>query len=218
MIQFADYAWQVKSSEEMMGPGPNYFSSECARIQNGTLNLQVFERNGKIYCGEVILSESLGYGKYYFFVASRIDLLASNLVLGLFTWSDTAPASNCEIDIECSKWDGQTTSNMQYVVQPPELSNHLHRFGMTLDGTYTTHIIDWRPDEILFQSLYGHYLEPPTQGHQIQAWRYAGCVVPDAEHIHINLWRYGGRAIQKNKNSVTDVTIKHFLFQPHQVA
>ena len=170
-IKFAGYNWEIKTSEELAGPGPNYYSLDCVSVQNNELTLEVIEKDKKLLCGEVILTESLGYGKYVFFLSSRIDLLCDNLVFGLFTWSNSALPNNCEIDIEFSRWDDETITNSQYVVQPSKTSDKLFRYNSKLIGDYSTHIIDWKPDEINFWIINVHFLTPPTKQHIIELWR-----------------------------------------------
>lgn len=199
-IQFAGYNWEIKTSDNLADPGPNYYSKDCVSVQNKELILEVIEKNRKLLCGEVILTKSLGYGKYVFFLSSRIDLLIDNLVCALFTWSYTALHPYCEIDIEFSKWDNETITNSQYVIQPHDTSDKLFRFNSQLTGDYSTHIIDWKPNEINFWSIHGHFLTPHTKQHIIELWSYKGNAVPkpNNEHIHINLWKYGRHWIKRS--------------------
>lgn len=213
-IEFAGFDWEIKIKDNLHGPGPNYYSKDCVSVQNKELILEVLEKNRKLLCGEVILTKSLGYGKYVFFLSSRIDLLLDNLVCALFTWSETALRANCEIDIEFSKWDNEIKTNSQYVIQPHDTSDKLFRFNSHLAGDYSTHIIDWKPNEINFWSFHGHFLTPPTKEHIIELWTYNGNAIPkpDNEHIHINLWKYGKHSLRKEKGKLTSVKIKDFQF------
>ena len=131
-ITFSGYDWNVKSCETLAGPGPNYFSDREEDVwvdEDGQLHLKITKRNGRWYCTEVFTEASLGYGKYIFYVASRVDQLDKNIVLGLFTWDDTAPEHNCrEIDIEFAKWGKETNDNAQYVVQPWDSPENIHTF------------------------------------------------------------------------------------------
>ena len=181
------------------------------------MRIEVLENNGIPLCGEIILTKSLGYGKYYFFLTSRIDQLISNLVLGLFTWSESTAQPNCEIDIEFSRWNNETSTNSQYVVQPCEDIDRLFRFNTNLSGTHSTHIIDWKPDEINFQSFNGHYLAPPTSQHIIKSWTYKGNAIPkpDNENIHINLWKYGNQPLRISTDQLSYITMSDFTFHPH---
>jgi len=219
-ITFAGYEWTIKDSAgSLVGPGPNYFSNSCISVENDELTIQVINDSGNILCGEVILTQSLGYGKYIFQLASRVDLLANNLVLGIFTWSYSDTPNNSEVDIEFSKWNNETVTNSQYVVQPPSVEN-LHRFTTTLDEATinTTHIIEWKPNEINFSSMYGCYLASPSELNIIQSWTNTGASrpTPADESIHINLWKYGiDPSLNIDPGQLTYATIKGFYFYPY---
>ena len=107
-ISFSGYDWWVKSSPGLVGPGPNYFSDRADDVwvdAQGRLHLKIVYRNGRWYSTEVFGADPLGYGTYTFTLASRVDQLDKNIVLGLFTWDDTDPAYyHREIDIEFSRW------------------------------------------------------------------------------------------------------------------
>ncbi len=104
-VNFAGYVWYVKSSDSQVGPGPNYFSDSTDDVwvdDQNRLHLTIVQRDGKWYSTEVYTQVPLGYGEYVFCLASPINNLDPNVVLGLFTWDSVAPAGiyNREIDIE----------------------------------------------------------------------------------------------------------------------
>ncbi len=214
-FRFSGYDWIVKTDKEMLGPGPNYFCEDTVNIHNDELELQVSEIGSKLFSAEVILNESLGYGKYVFYLSSRVDLLSDNLVLGLFTWDKNEKPHHNEIDIEFSRWGRHTRANSQYVVQPYTDKDKLHRFDTKLNGDYSTNIIEWKPKEVNFMSIHGHFLFPPTKQHIIDLWSYKGNDVPKPknEQIHINLWKYGNSELKKENVSLNYVRIKGFEFQ-----
>lgn len=217
-IEFSGYSWKVKSGEYLIGPGPNLFSDSKENVwvdKDGWLHLKITKRDGKWYCAEVIAEESLGHGKYIFYLASRVDQLDRNVVTGLFTWDDTAPQYNYrEIDVEFSRWGEETNNNSQYVVQPWYNPGNMHRFNMELNGNYTTHCFDWEPDKILFQSIYDHYLCPtlPDDPLVIESWTYTGDNIPPygKENVSINLWLYNG--IPPSDGKEAEIVIKKFKF------
>src|ERR1700733_10428626 len=97
VIHFSGYDWIAKDSNgSKIGPGANYFSADAVVATGGRLKLKLVERDGRYSCAEVISQASLGYGTYRFTLASNIDGLATNLVLGLFIWHDDPEFSHRE--------------------------------------------------------------------------------------------------------------------------
>ncbi len=194
-IEFSGYTWKVKASETRAGPGPNYFSDRGEDVwvdESGRLHLRIVYRDSRWYCTEVFTSEPLGYGTYTFTLASRVDQLDRNVVLGLFTWDDTVPEYNYrEIDIEFSRWGEETGDNSQYVVQPWDHAGNRHQFNMVLQGDYSTHRFNWGSGSIQFSSYQGH---APSLGDEIETWLYTGTDVPPAGagNARINLWLLNG--------------------------
>ena len=196
-IEFSGYTWRVKSSSAPVGPGPNYFSDREEDIwvdEDGKLHLRIVFRDGNWHSTEVLTTEPLGYGTYTFVLGSPVDTLDKNVVLGLFTWDDTAPDFNYrEIDIEFSRWQEDQGDNAQYVVQPYDSSGNRYRFDMQLPGLYSTHSFDWQENQILFSSYQGD--TPPFEpGDEIETWLYTGDDIPPAGdgNARINLWLIGG--------------------------
>ena len=214
-IEFSGYTWKVKASETPVGPGPNYFSDKTQDVwvdASGRLHLNIVYRNGRWYCSEVVTAIPLGYGTYTFTLASRVDQLDKNAVLGLFTWDDTAPEYNYrEIDIEFSRWGDAAADNAQFVVQPWNHAGNLQRFNVVLESNYSTHSFTWRNDNIQFSSHQGH---SPDLGNEILSWSYTGADVPPAGagNARINLWLMNG-APPSNGQAV-EVIIERFEFTP----
>lgn len=217
-IIFSEYKWKVKSSESKAGPGPNYFSDREEDVwvdETGQLHLKITNRNEKWYCTEVISDSSFGYGKYVFYVASRVDQLDKNVVVGLFTWDTGASEHNYrEIDIEFAKWGQAANDNAQYVVQPYTNPANMKRFNVELNGDYSTHIFVWQPDSIFFQSIHGHYVSPPDSNYLIERWSYYGKDISPAgdENARINFWLFRGEPPSDGKE--VEVIIKGFIFLP----
>jgi hypothetical protein len=213
-LEFSNYQWGVKTSNSLVGPGPNFFSEQCISLQEDGLRIELLEKDGLTQCGEVYLDGSLGYGRYIFQLASRIDLLPPNVVLGLFTWSNDAMPNNCEIDIEFSKWNHETITNSQFVVQP-SLEGNYHRWNTQLNGEYSTHIFDWTPQRISFYSMHGHHKNINAQS-MIQQWEYRGESIPEPskERVHINLWCYKSTDLALLEGQIKYVVVKHFEYVP----
>jgi YVTN family beta-propeller protein len=217
-IEFSGYTWNVKASETPAGPGPNYFSDRAEDVwvdESGRLHMRIVQRDGRWYCTEVFTEAPLGYGKYVFHIASRADQLDQNIVLGLFTWDDTAPEHNYrEIDIEIARWGQATNDNAQYVVQPWHHAGNMHRFNVELSGDDSTHGFDWRADRVFFQSLHGHQPFPGPGEHEIASWTYTGDDIPPAGggNARINLWLFYGDPPSNGEDA--EVIIEAFEFTP----
>lgn len=196
-IEFAGRSWTVKESAQPVGPGPNYFSAGAESVwvdAQGRLHLRLRQEGGVWKCAEVYSDFFAGYGTYRFYLDCRPDLLDKNVVGACFLYA----TDEKEIDIEFARWSQDAPGyNAQYVVQPWYHAGNLHRFPMSLTGTYTTHSFTWRAGSVSFRSLHGHSVDPITPGHVIQEWTYQGPDVPaeqDKLRVHINLWLYQGAA------------------------
>jgi hypothetical protein len=214
-IEFSGYTWQVKASTSPVGPGPNYFSDRTEDVwidASGRLHLRIAYHNGRWYSTEVFTTVPLGYGTYTFTLASRVDLLDKNIVVGLFTWDDDAPAYNYrEIDIEISRWGEDAADNAQYVVQPWTRAGNRHWFNMILQEDASTHRFDWRGASIQFASWQGR-ASPPSPGDEIQSWLYTGVDIPSAGagNAHINLWLLDGSPPSDGQE--VEVIVEEFQF------
>jgi hypothetical protein len=214
-ISFSNYTWNVKQSDAPVGPGPNYFSDNASDVwvdEIGRLHLTIRYHDGRWYSTEVITQQPLGYGSYTFTLASPVDQLDPNVVLGLFTWETEAPEYNYrEIDIEFARWgNAASADNAQYVVQPWSQPGNLQCFVMPPDAV-STHRFVWQPDEVNFASYRG-----PTadDGQLIYDWTYAGADVPPAGNgnARINLWLNEGDPPADGQE--VEIVIESFEFTP----
>jgi hypothetical protein len=216
-IRFARHNWAVKTGDNL-GPGPNHFSDGEDNVwvdENGCLHLKITKVSGQWYCGEVVSDESFGYGTYVFTVASNVDNLDRNVVLGLFTWDTYAPQYNYrEIDFEFSRWQDPANAVGQYVIQPWDHSGNLFRFDINYTGPddITTHVMTWRPDGIYFKSYYGTFSLAPPPASEIMDWYYTGPdnPPPGGENARMNLWLINGSAPADGQE--TEVIISDFQF------
>lgn len=189
-IAFSGYSWNVKDSYgSRSNPGLNYWSSSTNNVWvdgNGWLHLKITYMNGKWYCAEVSTVNSLGYGTYVFYTASRIDNLDKNVVVGLFSYVD----DNHEVDIEFSRWGDANAHNAWYTVQPrPYDITNQKSFDISLNGYYSTHWFTWSPNQVFFESFHGHYpYNAPPAANIIQSWPCSLSRQADEAKAHINLW------------------------------
>ncbi len=206
-IAWSGATWAIKTSRSAVGPGPNVFDKANVSVDAaGGLHLRIAKSaSGAWACAEIIGPTSYGYGTYTFTLASRVDTLDPNVVLGLFTWSDRAPYAHREIDIEFARWgNADDPTNAQYVVQPYGTAGHLQRFTQP-DAATSTHRFTWQPGRVTWQSLDG-------SGNPIANYTYTGSDVPKPgdERVRLNLWLFGGAA--PTDGAPVEVIVSSFVF------
>ncbi|MFA6401895.1 MAG: T9SS type A sorting domain-containing protein [Salinivirgaceae bacterium] len=195
-IEFSGISWNVRSG--VGGPGPNNWSDNPKNVwvdSLGRLHLKITKEGNTWYCSEIYTQQSIGYGKYLFYLAENPLDYDPNIVVGLFTYeSDTK-----EIDIEFSQWADTNSLNGWYTVQPPPYNNsNQNSFSANLKKGNTTHKFNWSADSIHFQSYSGNYRLLPSPDSLINEWTYSGNSNPPAgnERLHINFWLFKGNMPQ----------------------
>lgn len=183
-LTFSGNEWIVRNTVDAAGPGPNYFSNSSNNVwvdEDGRLHLRITQKGDRWNCASVSLNKSLGYGKYIFYLSSRVDSLDKNVVFGLFTWDDDPSFNHREIDIEFAKWGSDANLNAQFVVQPFTKAENIKNFLISLNSDESNHSFSWKTDEVFFQS---------SQDNTISSWSYRGGDVPPIgnERVSINLW------------------------------
>jgi hypothetical protein len=208
-LQFSGYDWLVKTSDQRVGPGPNYFSDSADNVSidaQGQLHLRITEKDGRWSCAEVVSSRSFGYGTYRFYLNTKAESLDPQAVLGLFTWNDDPAYAHREIDIEISRWASADNQNAQFVVQPYTRPENIVRFQMPPALSSSVHSFSWKPDNVHFQS---------TASDQVVIKQYTFTKdIPRAggENARINLWLFAGRPPGDGKP--IEVVISKFEFTP----
>lgn len=217
-IVFSGYTWYVKNSKSRIGPGPNYFSDSTDAVwvdEQGRLHLTIKKDKNRWYCTEVFTQRFLGYGEYTFVLSSPLDTLDKYVVLGLFTWDETAPEYNYrEIDIEFSRWGIADGPNTQYSVQPWDVNGNHKKFTLKFDKKYSKHQFLWNPNKVQFISQEGDSnLETALK--TTASWEYMGTDIPLNGNVQarINLWLMKGRAPTEQKN--IEVVIDSFTYIPY---
>ncbi len=225
VIEFSGYEWKVKTSANQIGPGPNYFSDSRESVSvdaEGRLHLRITKRDGLWQCAEVILTRSLGYGTYRFYLATEPQTIARSVyaVLGMFTWSDvSAEFHHREIDAEISAWGKQnqhTGQNQlgQFVIQPWSIAHNIARYHLPPQLPATTHAFTWRPESVFCQSLEGHAARATNRRQVIYEHTFTRNIPPAAEgtFARINLWLMAGRPPANGQE--LEVIISRFEFTP----
>ena len=225
IIEFSGFSWWVKESDQRAGPGPNWWSASEENVwvdQQGRLHMKITHRDGKWLCAEVVCEEPAAYGTYAFYLNGSVDKLDPRVVLGCFTWDDTAykTQANCEIDIEFSRWNNASAPNLHYAVQPvygPDApsgryNERAHVSHMALEDSKSTHIFTWTPERVTFASFEGsrqpaHLLDGWTFNSDQQPRRVrqegitsdpVGIPKPGPDtHVRINLWLIDANRDQK---------------------
>lgn len=216
-ITFSGYEWEVRSSSTAKSdPGPNYFAGSEEDVwvdMHGQLHLKITERNGRWYCSEVAAKASLGYGKYIFQLSTRPEKLDKNTVVGLFTYDNNPKYHHREIDIEFSRWGQDKNENAYYTVQPWDRKGNMKGFNFELESDSSTHVFDWSPDYIVFQSFSGHHLSPTVHDGIVESWTYDGSDIPPSgqERALIDFWLNKGRPPSNGQDA--EIVIKAFEFK-----
>ena len=208
-VTWSGGTWQVKTSRSAVGPGPNVYARENVSVDAaGALHLRIARNaKGAWTSAEVIGPTSHGYGTYTFTIASPLDTLDPNVVLGLFTWSDKAPYAHREIDVEFARWGSATdATNAQYVVQPWDAANHLARFSQGSSAP-STHSFTWRAGSVAWESR-------DAAGAITSSYAYGGADVPTPgdERVRLNLWLFNGAAPANGQP--VEVVVTSFVFTP----
>lgn len=216
MIRFAGRDWMVL--DQPSSPGENYYSTNCVRVDtNGWLHMELKKLGDVWHCPFLEGTESLGFGEYRWYVGSRVDLLDSNLVAGLFVYAPEAVfnTNQNEVDIEFSRGlPGTQTNCLLYTVQPYTIPGNGYQHPMDLTNELTTHRFIWRPDRVDWQSYYGHTPEPEDTNHFIAGWRFLGRGIPieTNEVPYLNLWLFYTNAPRDTQN--IEMIIRDFSFTP----
>jgi hypothetical protein len=212
-ITFSGYKWVTKDSQgKHTGPGNNYFSGSKKNVyvdESGKLHLRVTNANDKWYCPEVRLLDSLGYGKYFFYLEPLPQPLDKDVVIGLFLY-DREDTSNFhkEVDVEISTWGQERVTNAQYVIQPKEAD--AFRFVTDLSKC-SVHMFEMKAKKISFRSYYPggemgkkeveiakHTFKPEYQ------------YFSDKEKVSMNVWLY--HTVEPASLQEFEVVINAFKF------
>lgn len=220
VITFSGYEWTVKAGKPPLGPGPNYFSDGKDNVwldDKGYLHLKITQKDGIWYCAEVDAVKSLGYGKYIFHLAGKIDKLDRNVLLGLFTYdcrsADAEKVHYREIDIEFGTY-GKTDKRVYGLLSvcPGYVKGNRVNFDIQMDGELSTHSFDWQPKSVSFRSVEGD----GAAAKEIFSWNYTGQAInkPGQEVPMINLWLWNGKPPRDGKE--LEIVIRKFEFVPAQ--
>jgi len=235
------HRWMVNGQgrvDQRRQPGNNYWSGapDMVWVDDKGLHLKIAKRNDQWRCSAVGLPEGLGYGKYIFSLASRVDRLDRNVVLGLFTYNNETfqTDANGELDVEISRWGKESTPQPQicYAVQPT-MGRNLERAHKdeTTPAERTTHVIEWTPRYVEFHSYegdgetgkeIGHFRFDDTNPGRRAKNRATGeesdpVVIPNPHnkaHAAMNLWLVKGQPPVNPEAADIEIVVSNFRFVP----
>lgn len=214
-IEFSGYKWVTKDSyEKRTGPGNNYFSGSKENVfvdKEGRLHLRLTYRNDNWYCPEVQAVQSLGYGRYHFYLEALSVPLDKDIVIGLFIYDrDDTTNYHKEVDIEFSYWGKEKNKNTQYVVQPHE--DQAYRFDTDL-SKQTYHVIDISKRKMCFESGFVNSLNPDSTQKRIASAKKKPKYVflSDDEKVNINVWLF--HTTEPSDLKEVEIVIAKFEFE-----
>lgn len=91
----------------------------------------------------------------------------------------------------------------------------MKRFNLGLNGDFSSHIIDWKPNQVHFEMLHDHfnYVPQGQEYYKISDWTYTNKQIHNgSEKFRINLWLLKD-SIPSNGQDV-EVVIQSFNFIP----
>ena len=214
-IDFAGRTWQV--ADWPGTPGENYFSTNCVWVDsNGWLHMALKKMYGIWHCPALETTNSLGFGEYRWYLNTPLELMDSNLVVGLFTYAQesTFGTNQNEVDIEVSHaFPGTQTNCLLYTVQPYTIGGNGYQHPLETTNDITTHRFFWRPDRIDWQSYYGH-TDTPADDQFLAGWRFnrRGIPIETNERAMMNLWLFETNMPASTQN--LELVIRDFVFIP----
>jgi hypothetical protein len=229
-IQFSGYEWEIRDTGSDPGGSKNFYDpANVWTDQRGFLHLRITKQADRWVSSELKLSRSLGYGSYRF-VVRDVSHLEPAAVFAMFTWDDSGPAR--EMDIEISRWGEPADKNAQYVIQPYVVPANTVRF-MAPPGPLT-YSMNWQPGRVTFRTLRGSSSGLQTAGLQTSGLQTSGLQtsglqtsgsdgvaghvftsgIPSSgnERIHMNLYVYKNKSNPLRKGS--EVIVEKFEFLP----
>jgi len=189
VLKFSDLDWSIKRSEAPVGPGPNLFgvAPRGAFVdEKGRLHLRIQKTAKGWDCSEVVLNKHLGYGTYTFVVSTPPCQIDDRAILGLFTYGADPEFEHREIDVEVSRWGDASLPNTQFVVQPYQVAENIHRFEVPKGLQDVQFKFVWKPDSVSFRAASESFIKEWTFSRQ-------KVPVPKDEAVRINYWLMGGQ-------------------------
>jgi hypothetical protein len=183
-FSWSGYTWTPLDG--VSAPGPNTFDSDLVAVNGaGQLVLEISDRLGGWRCAQV-QGPHLGYGKYTWTISSAVHDYDRNLVLGLFTYDNTAGPYFREIDLEISQF-GNATSERGWCNLQPGGAGKQFWFNPRSDGPHTFSFT-WAAGKLRW--------EVATAGRVVESFLTTTAVPTPgtATPVLMNFWLFGGNA------------------------
>jgi hypothetical protein len=215
--------WNVKSGSGV-DPGLNTWSPANAFVDgNGDLHLAITKVGEAWYCSEVWTDLGFPFGTFQWQLASPVDKLDPNVVLGLFVYGPTAlgPDGTHEIDIEYARFGTPAADNGWWtiwpnvIVTPPLTGRMSYSLALDADPT-TTSRFAWSSTAVAF-ATFGGFQPLGSTDRLIHSWTYQPTnpdltISQSPMPVHMNLWLYRGSAPTDRQG--VEVVIHDFSFTP----
>lgn len=219
-ITWAGHTWKVTTGG-MAGVAPGD-PANVSLSPDGSLHLQIANRDGKWTAAEVFTTDNMSFGTYQWVVEGDVYHMDQTTVLGLFSYGPAhhsgANAEN-EIDIEFSQWNKTCHGcDADFTVYPSTgnrkpngVSSWEDNFQVS-GGNLTTARFEWRSNRIVFTLMNG-VLPIGSVADVIKTETYSSNTtdIPQAPApVGINLWCFKATPSQ-NQSAV----IRDFQFVPY---
>lgn len=197
--RFGGLQWQART-QGLSGPGPNVWSSCNASLEPDGLHLRIDRIGGVWTSAEVSTTDVVGYGRIEMEVASRVNTLDPNVVLGLFTYPGGGLDGLHEIDIELARF-GSTAANatnLNYAVYSGSgAKGSLTKCASRWDSPVaaSVHRFLWSASAVSFQSFDKTSIVSNTVPYRGWTFVPSGVVTISSGRwpLHLNLWLYAGQ-------------------------
>lgn len=216
-LHFAGYDWTVKEGDGLAPGLCNWSASNAFVDAAGDLHLKISHNGDTWSCAEVELTESLGFGRYQWWVSGKIDRLDPNVIFALFNHPspEVGPDGTNEIDIEISRRANSSHQNLNFIVWPVRAPIRPGAWSedFWIAGIQTTQRFTWTSEGIYFEDLVG-FRNDNRLG---TGWRFAppnpSRRIPQQPlPVHMGLWLFDGQPPVNGKE--VEVVIHSFTYTP----
>jgi hypothetical protein len=222
-IMWNGLVWNVKSGTGK-DPGFNSWSPDNVFVDaSGDLHLALTNVGGTWNCAEAWTDVAFGFGTFQWQLATAVDNLDPNVVLGLFVYGPPAlgPDGTHEIDIEYARFGSATADIGRWTIfpnvksTPPLLGRS--SYALSLGGApATTSRFTWAPSNIAFATL-GGFQPAGSSANTIHSWTFQpidpGTTISQSPMpLHMNLWLNHGLPPTNGQN--VEIVIHSFSFTP----